>query len=110
MDAIQQEREMTMRTTFLALCLSAVFPQGVLAGPIGETSVAEGQLKGVVDGPVAKFLGVPYAAPPVGENRWRAPQPAASWSGVRAADHKSPACFQKVSERTPTVSEDCLYL
>jgi para-nitrobenzyl esterase len=64
---------------------------------------------------------VPYAAPPVGPNRWRAPQPALSWSGVRAADHFGPSCIQGIGDAgfgpwTPEyvvhgkVSEDCLTL
>jgi len=69
---------------------------------------------------VRAYLGVPFAAPPVGDLRWRAPRPAAAWSGVRAADHFSPACMQAAPAafgpwtlefllRGP-VSEDCLYL
>jgi para-nitrobenzyl esterase len=81
-----------------------------MATTLSETSVAEGKLRGVVSGPVAKFLGVPFAAAPVGENRWREPQPATPWSGVRSADKFSPACFQKTTSRMSSVSEDCLYL
>jgi para-nitrobenzyl esterase len=64
------------------------------------------------------FLGIPYAAQPVGSLRWRAPQPAPSWKEVRAADHFGPACPQAPSswlpemlgiERMPT-GEACLYL
>ena len=99
-----------MRKIFLSLCLSTLFSHQVVAAPITQTSVAGGALKGVANGPVAKFLGLPFAAPPLGQNRWREPQPAPSWSGIRAADHFSPACFQKVTARLRTVSEDCLYL
>jgi para-nitrobenzyl esterase len=69
---------------------------------------------------VHAYLGIPYAAPPVGENRWRAPQPLSPWKGVRDAERFSPSCIQ--GPNTPfgpwtseflllgPVSEDCLYL
>ena len=83
--------------------------------------VAQGKLAGFRQGPVDTFLGVPYAAPPVGRNRWRAPRPAASWRGMRAADRYAPSCWQTITpagtgpwtqEYVPQgpVSEDCLYL
>ena len=99
-----------MKKTALIFCMGILFCQSAAADPIVETNVGGGALRGVVSGPVAKFLGIPFAAPPVGADRWRAPKPAAPWSGVRPADHFSPACFQKVTPRTPSVSEDCLYL
>ena len=43
---------------------------------------------------IAMFLGVPFAKPPVGERRWRAPEPPDSWSGVRQAKSFGPACPQ----------------
>ncbi len=69
---------------------------------------------------IAVFKGIPFGAPPVGAGRWRAPEPAPGWSGVRKADAFSPSCIQTiVTERKPwtyefmthgEVSEDCLYL
>lgn len=62
---------------------------------------------------VSVFRGLPYAAPPVAENRWREPQPAASWSGIRAADRFAPRCIQRgfaPGADQPQSSEDCLYL
>src|SRR5512134_3550783 len=47
--------------------------------------VETGELQGVADDGVAAFKGIPFAAPPVGELRWRPPQPAAPWTGVRQA-------------------------
>ncbi|HEX9107959.1 MAG TPA: carboxylesterase family protein, partial [Longimicrobiales bacterium] len=69
---------------------------------------------------VRAYLGIPYAAAPVGDLRWRPPRPATAWSGVRAADGFAPACMQpgpaafgpwtlEFLLRGP-VSEDCLYL
>jgi para-nitrobenzyl esterase len=57
------------------------------------------------------FKGIPFAAPPVGDLRWRAPQPAAHWDGVRQADAFGPVCMQNAGGGSDQkVSEDCLYL
>jgi para-nitrobenzyl esterase len=60
------------------------------------------------------YKGIPFAAPPVGDLRWRPPMPAAPWTGTRKADAFAPACMQvgvsMPCETPPTVSEDCLYL
>ena len=58
------------------------------------------------------FKGIPYAAPPVGELRWRAPQPAPAWTGVRRAYEFGRACPQGPSKDIPLadMSEDCLTL
>jgi para-nitrobenzyl esterase len=71
----------------------------VLNGPV--VKLVEGAAQGVAAGGVAVFKGLPFAAPPVGDLRWRAPQPPAKWSGVRAANAFSSSCAQ---------AEDCLYL
>jgi para-nitrobenzyl esterase len=71
---------------------------------------------------VAAFKGIPFAAPPVGDLRWKPAQPAASWPGVRAADRFGPVCLQPHQPQrvpnnravdlpdSPPMSEDCLYL
>lgn len=65
---------------------------------------------------VRSFKGIPFAQPPVGELRWREPQPVKDWSGVRNADTFGPACMQRLSPnadywlRSDGMSEDCLYL
>lgn len=67
---------------------------------------------------VRLYRGIPYAAPPVGDLRWRPPEPVVAWTGVRAADHFSPACMQPATNTEGNawrdglgeVSEDCLYL
>lgn len=68
-------------------------------GPI--LKIKQGQVQGVVTDGVAVYKGLPFAAPPVGDLRWRAPKPAAKWTGVRAANTFSSTCAQ---------AEDCLYL
>jgi para-nitrobenzyl esterase len=69
----------------------------------------------VANGNIVSFKGIPFAAPANGENRWRAPQPVKSWSGVKRADTFGPGCMQDPSMAVmfgapPKVSEDCLYL
>lgn len=79
------------------------------AGPVVAT--AGGLLRGTTAGGTSSFLGVPYAAPPVGNLRWRPPQPAATWRGVRAATSFAPHCPQPGSPfGVASTSEDCLYL
>ncbi|SFW78503.1 carboxylesterase/lipase family protein [Amycolatopsis australiensis] len=68
-----------------------------------EAGTVEGKTTGAVD----SFLGIPFAAPPVGGLRWQPPQPAAAWPGVRPATAYGPACPQGSG---PVVTEDCLYL
>lgn len=75
---------------------------------------AAGAVRGVVEGNAAVFKGIPYAAPPVGANRWRAPQPVTPWKDVRAADKFCAECAQAGWPRgaglAKTSSEDCLFL
>jgi para-nitrobenzyl esterase len=59
---------------------------GASAQPLAPVEVDGGLLQGFRDGGLAIYRGIPYAAPPVGELRWRPPQPAAKWDGVRAAN------------------------
>jgi hypothetical protein len=82
------------------------------AAPIVRTAV--GQLRGTMtaDGRSAVYKGIPFAAPPIGPLRWRAPVPAAAWKGVRDASRFSADCMQRVPMPEPgrRFSEDCLYL
>jgi para-nitrobenzyl esterase len=72
---------------------------------------ADGAVRGKAAGTVDEFLGIPYAAPPVGPLRWRPPQPAARWSGVRDATTFAPHCVQPPTPfGVASTSEDCLYL
>src|SRR5215813_12877395 len=70
-----------------------------------------GLVVGVREDGAEKFLGIPFAAPPVGELRWRPPQPVAAWRGVRRATELPNACAQLPSSNGPgSTAEDCLYL
>src|SRR5579864_2248022 len=84
--------------------------------PVG--GVESGQLQGVVDDGVVSFKGILFAAPPVGDLRWRPPQPAARWTGVRQATEFGADCMQgrfgpppaAGAPPAPAPSEDCLFL
>jgi para-nitrobenzyl esterase len=79
-------------------------------GPIVATT--GGLVQGVATATADEFLGIPYAAPPVGNLRWRPPQPAAHWQGVRQATAFAPHCAQPAASvgGIASTSEDCLYL
>ena len=88
----------------------------IRAAATPRVQIANGILEGVAetDG-LRSFKGIPFAAPPVGNLRWREPQPAANWSGVRRADHFGPRAMQRaifgdMNFRSDGVKEDCLYL
>lgn len=83
--------------------------------PLAET--AQGKLRGVVQDDILIWRGIPYAAPPTGELRWRAPQPVMPWSDIRDANTFSCASWQDIEYCKElgggdpgAFSEDCLYL
>jgi para-nitrobenzyl esterase len=93
------------------------------AGFLSEVRAEAGLVSGVPnsDGTVTAFKGIPFAAPPVGDLRWKAPQPAIHWEGVKKCDAFGPSPMQQkpvpfmvytseflIPERP--ISEDCLYL
>jgi len=76
---------------------------------IERVEVTGGTLRGTVDHGVAVFRGVPFAAPPVGDLRWKAPQPVVPWTGIKEARAVAMPCAQG-SGAPGGSSEDCLYL
>lgn len=79
-------------------------------------SLAEGSLRGATQDGVTSFKGIPFAAPPIGPDRWRPPQPVRPWNGDRDATRFGPDCMQSAGfggasgrSRLP-MSEDCLFL
>ena len=120
-----------MKTHFngiIFVLLACLLPAGVmvrsraLAAPLdaegsGVVATDAGKVEGVLgaDAKVRMFKGIPFAAPPVGELRWKPPQPVANWTGVRKAAEFGARCMQpRVFPgklfRGPDPSEDCLYL
>ncbi len=111
-----------MRSLSMRLC--AVFGFGLaLYAPFGArtlaaqdiVSLASGKLQGVSNDGVTAFKGIPYAAPPVGNLRWRPPQPPADWTGIRSAAQYGHDCMQLPfpSDAAPLgtePAEDCLVL
>jgi para-nitrobenzyl esterase len=82
---------------------------GFLAHPIAVTD--KGLVRGAATATMRAFKGIPYAAAPVGDLRWRAPQPAHAWRGVRDASQFAPHCAQVGgSFGLASTSEDCLFL
>ena len=110
-----------VRNSFLSVAASMLFVIGVgIAQQTGPVKVESGLLQGTSEDGVTVYRGVPFASPPVGDLRWRAPRPPATWEGVRKADKFAPNPVQEMrsafgpwtAEYQPqgAVSEDCLYL
>lgn len=96
----------------LVLCLSKPIHADSLTVKTAQGKV---QGKSINNGKVRAFLGLPYAAPPVGALRWKAPEPAATWKGVRDATSYGAHCYQgriysDMVFQDAGPSEDCLYL
>src|SRR5215471_16258337 len=101
-----------MSTLRAITVIAALLP---LSAAITEpVHVADGLVSGVAgsDSDVRVFKGIPFAAPPVAQLRWRAPKAVEHWDGVRAADKFSATCMQRRPNSGPerVMSEDCLYL
>jgi para-nitrobenzyl esterase len=95
-------------TTRLALAFFALFTATSLAQTPTPVKTEFGLVQGVTEQDLTVYRGIPFAAPPVGELRWRAPQPPAKWDGVRPATQFAPDPYQ--GDGQGNVSEDCLYL
>ena len=102
---------------FLAAVLLALRPYAQASSQHSnlQVKVANGILEGVDESGVRSFKGIPYAQPPVGDLRWKEPQPAKNWKGILAADKFGPRAMQRpiysdMNFRSNGISEDCLYL
>ena len=98
----------------LPLLLTACGPKEAPL-PENQAKTQQGILEGTIEDGIRVFKGVPFAAAPVGDLRWREPQPAVAWEGVRMAkefgdDPMQPALFGDMNMKGPKKSEDCLYL
>ena len=110
-----------MKRLSVALCFAALLSVPLLAAMREPVKVEGGLVSGTPGWAwgVRQYRGIPFAAPPVGNRRWRPPQPVVPWQGVRAADQFSAACMQGGPGWTAEQifdtglrnrSEDCLYL
>jgi para-nitrobenzyl esterase len=102
--------------TALALGCTLVFASSLRAQEPKPVRTDKGPVQGTVEDGVTVYKGIPFAAPPLGDLRWRAPQPHAPWKEVLKADKFAPACMQTpvvmpaLGLEALTVNEDCLYL
>jgi para-nitrobenzyl esterase len=99
--------------SLLALGLTAAAAAAM--AQISQAKVTGGTVAGTIADGISEFKGIPFAASPTGDLRWKAPQPVTSWSGVRQTVAFAPACIQEpgmANRMAPGVSlsEDCLYL
>jgi para-nitrobenzyl esterase len=99
-------RRILLAVLFLAFASSEAFALKV------AIKIDQGVLNGETEDDVQVFKNIPFAAPPVGDFRWRAPQPGPIWSGARDATEFGPICPQNPKEYTKGLkqSEDCLSL
>ncbi|NMC71505.1 MAG: carboxylesterase family protein [Myxococcales bacterium] len=99
-------------TTERCRCAGGRWVCGIVPCTAPEVGVAQGVIRGAADGPVYRFLGIPYARPPVGELRWRAPQPLPPARDRLEALEFGPGCMQTRSIMTEAavLDEDCLTL
>ncbi|MGC1459148.1 MAG: carboxylesterase family protein [Steroidobacteraceae bacterium] len=98
-----------------AALIAAVLAMNMAGAQIKSAAITGGQVDGVISDGIAAYKGIPFAAPPIGELRWKAPQPVMAWEGTRKADAYGPSCMQdsnfvKLFGAPPAISEDCLYL
>jgi para-nitrobenzyl esterase len=104
----------SLRLLLSSLVCVAAIASAAFSATAAPVQTEGGLVEGVSEDGVVVFKGIPFAAPPVGVLRWRAPQSAAPWAGVKIADRFAPICMQRGSypEDAPAepMSEDCLYL
>ncbi len=100
-----------MRTALLITTLAGGMAIAQTPAPV---KVEGGLLQGTVEDGLTVYRGIPFAAPPAGDLRWRAPQPPAKWEGARQAAKFGPSCMQGrppgAAAQGSGMSEDCLFL
>ena len=104
---------MKSRLTVALLASALLVASLPAAAQITQARVSGGQIAGLADGPLGVFKGIPFAAPPVGKLRWKAPQAVLPWQGVKQTIAFGPACMQNpasLRSQAPGIaaSEDCL--
>ena len=103
-----------MRKSKIALAVIALLAAAQTEAQLVRTTVSQGEIEGVVEDGMAHFKGIPFAEPPVGNLRWKAPVPAKAWEGTLKADHFAVQGIQRAQampgQEAPAIIEDCLYL
>jgi len=103
-----------LAATVLVAGVSGAIASPASGSPNPVVRIDGGVIRGASAAGGNSFLGLPYAAPPTGHLRWRPPQPAAAWTGVRDATQFGPSCPQAQKDNPffppGAISEDCLYL
>lgn len=100
----------------MLICLAVPVAYRTIAQPAPQVKTVNGVVEGVTEASgIRSFKGIPFAQPPVGELRWREPQPVKNWSGVKKTDKFGPRAMQRpifgdMGFRSNGMSEDCLYL
>lgn len=102
-----------MRRKMIGIAMLAAAPAAAQTAPIAK--IDTGSLEGTRRGELIVFKGIPYAAPPVGERRWRPPAPAAAWPGMRKAAEFGADCVHsrrdwEADREGAPMREDCLFL
>jgi len=100
---------MKRRISFLTVLFLLSFVGVAVAQQPAPVKVAEGLVQGAIEGDLTVYKGIPFAAPPVGNLRWKAPQPASKWQGVKQTIKFAPGPIQGGNPPSGK-SEDCLYL
>ena len=100
------------KVIFIIGLLLTMTAADIAGQPLLKTHVETGDVEGILDETLAVYKAIPYAAPPVGDLRWREPQPAKSWEGVLKTDKFGPLPPQPTrrGRTADMMSEDCLYL
>jgi para-nitrobenzyl esterase len=104
-------KKLSIAITLLLFTCSFLEAQQTAQGSAPEVKTVSGIVRGAKNGDVSAFRGIPYAAPPVGANRWRPPQPVTPWKEVREATKDCADCPQRAWPGSTAIqSEDCLFL
>lgn len=103
-------KQLRLAAIACAVISLTAFQMGHAQTATAPVQVTGGAIVGADDGTLRTYFGVPFAAPPVGNLRWRAPQPVVPWQGAKVTREYSPACSQTATWITNPKSEDCLYL
>jgi len=100
------------KAMLLVSVLSVIASLPIAAATVEPVRVESGLLSGTSgrDPSVTVYKGVPFAAPPIGDLRWRAPQAPTHWAGIRKADQFGPVCPQPQAPAGAVMDEDCLSL